>query len=132
MKLFDEKAFAALESSIKESRFQQPDMAEEDLDSIKMAVLAFANYVYRVAEERIEVRLASGVKNGAEYRQIVESFDATRHTAHEKAIAMTGLLNRMASAYDIPPIYTGDLTNRVMIGDFCREFCDWLFAGRYQ
>ena len=130
MRFFHEQEYLKLEEKIKTRASQQDADAIEDLAFLKTAMLAFCEYTFRVNEEQIETRLARGVLTGAELREVIEHFDGTRHTAHERAIAQTRALNRMAEAYGFEKIYLGDETVRFEIGSFCGEVADWIFRNR--
>lgn len=127
MTLFNDQEYLRLEALIKSKAAQQDQEAVEDLAFLKTAMLAFCEYAYKVNEEQIETRTAKGILTGAELREVVEHFDGTRHTAHERAIAQTKALNRMAKAYACEKIYLGDESVRFEIGSFCGEVADWVF-----
>ena len=130
MVLFNDKEYLKLEAMIKGQAAQKDQDAIEDLSFLKTAMLAFCEYAYKVNEEQIETRLAKGILTGEELREVIEHFDGTRHTAHERAIAQTKALNRMANAYVCEKIYLGDESVRFEIGSFCGEVADWIFRNR--
>lgn len=130
MSLFNDQAYLKLEEMIRSQiALNNPDAAE-DLAFLKTALLAFCEYAFKVNEEQIETRFARDVLSGSELREVVEHFDGTRHTAHERAIAQTKALNRMAKAYSCEKIYLGDESVRFEIGSFCGEVSDWIFRNR--
>ena len=130
MSLFNDQAYLKLEEMIRSQiALNNPDAAE-DLAFLKTALLAFCEYAFKVNEEQIETRFARDVLSGSELRDVVEHFDGTRHTAHERAIAQTKALNRMAKAYSCEKIYLGDESVRFEIGSFCGEVSDWIFRNR--
>ncbi len=130
MSLFNDQAYLKLEEMIRSQiALNNPDAAE-DLAFLKTALLAFCEYAFKVNEEQIEIRFARDVLSGSELREVVEHFDGTRHTAHERAIAQTKALNRMAKAYSCEKIYLGDESVRFEIGSFCGEVSDWIFRNR--
>ena len=130
MTLFNDQEYLRFEALIKSKAAQQDQEAIEDIAFLKTAMLAFCEYAYKVNEEQIETRMAKGILTGAELREVVEHFDGTRHTAHERAIAQTKALNRMAKAYACEKIYLGDESVRFEIGYFCGEVADWVFSNR--
>ncbi|MBQ6479601.1 MAG: DUF3232 domain-containing protein [Anaerolineaceae bacterium] len=130
MVLFNDKEYLKLEAMIKGQAAQKDQDAIEDLSFLKTAMLAFCEYAYKVNEEQIETRLAKGILTGEELREVIEHFDGTRHTAHERAIAQAKALNRMAIAYSCEQIYLGDESVRFEIGSFCGEVADWIFRNR--
>ena len=130
MALFNEQEYLKLETAIKSKASQHDPEAVEDLSFLKSAMLSFSEYAFRVNEEQIETRLAKGVLTGDELRYVMEHFDGTRHTAHERAIAQAKMLNRIAAAYSCEKIYLGDESVRFEIGSFCGEVANWLFTNR--
>ena len=130
MTLFNDQEYLRFEALIKSKAAQQDQEAIEDIAFLKTAMLAFCEYAYKLNEEQIETRMAKGILTGAELREVVEHFDGTRHTAHERAIAQTKALNRMAKAYACEKIYLGDESVRFEIGSFCGEVADWVFSNR--
>ena len=130
MILFNEQEYLKLEAAIKSKATQHDPDAEEELSFLKTAMMSFCEYAFRVNEEQIETRLAKGVLTGDELRNVVEHFDGTRHTAHERAIAQTKMLNRLATAYSCEKIFLGDESIRFEIGSFCGEVANWLFTNR--
>ena len=63
-------------------------------------------------------------------RDMVGEYDAIRHNAHEDAITSAAVLNRLADRQGIAPLYTGDITDRHQVADFCLEMTAWLFQNR--
>lgn len=131
MQYFNATNYLGLEDKIKSLAASGDPDGIEDLSFLKKAMLSFVQYVFKVGEERIEVRFAKGVQKGEELKNTVSYFDSTRHTAHETAIVNVNMLNRIAAAYNVDNIFTGDASNRVEIGCFCGEVSAWLFENRY-
>ena len=132
MFFFNQDMYEKLVAVIKQQAASGNEDAMEDLGFLKKSVLAFANYVYVVNEEQIETRLAEGIKKGNELREIRAHFDSLRHNAHEAAIVNAGMINRIASVYEIDRIFTGDLNNRREVGQFCGEITNYIFLNRYN
>ena len=68
--------------------------------------------------------------DGQEYRDAITQYDGDRHSAHEKAIGDAKLVNRLAAREGLPPIFTGDETQRHQIADFCLELDQYFFQNR--
>lgn len=132
MSYFDQEAYLKLEALVKQQASAGNEDALEDLGFLKRAVLSFANYVYVVVEEQIETKFAKGVKKGDELRDTISHFDETRHNAHETAIVSAKMINRIAAAYKVGAVFTGDQSNRREIGHFCGEITSWVFENRYK
>lgn len=132
MKYCDAEAFTRLEALVKQRLESSDEDAAEDLSALKSAALSFAEYVYCVCEERIELRFAGGVLKGQEYRSLAERYDGTRHTAHEAAIVNVRMVNRIAALYETEPVFLGNPEDRREVGEFCLEFASGLFEKRYD
>ncbi len=57
-------------------------------------------------------------------------YDGDRHSAHERVISDVKLLNRLAAREGVPPVFTGDDTQRHQVADFCLELEEHLFRKR--
>ena len=99
---------------------------QEVLESILPSFHAYVDSVVR-GETRL---LLSGQPDGRAYRDLVMQYDQSRHACHETAIVNAGVLNRLASLYELPPIFSGDETQRHQIADFCLELDRYLFINR--
>ena len=106
-----------------------PD-AREDLDTVKKALEKFHNYVNTVVTNEADLLFQRGALQGEDYKNAVSAYDEKRHIAHEKAIGDAILLNRLAPAYNVPPVFTGDETKRHQIADFCLEVDGYFFRNR--
>ena len=49
---------------------------------------------------------------------------------HDAACDSCNIINRMAAANGIGPIFTGDSTDRLQVADFCLEFTVEIFKNR--
>ena len=105
-----------------------PD-AKKHVKALDMALTSLRDYVTEVDAGEQRMMLAT-VREGEEYREMMQRYDASRHAAHEDAIAMTRMLNRLASVYNMSPIFTGDDQERLQIADFCLEAVIALFQNR--
>ncbi len=132
MKYFDSAAYSNVENTIKAKAANGDEDALEDLEYLKKAVLSFGEYVYKVTEEQIEARFARGVLKGSELQTVISDFDKSRTAAHEQAIVNAKMVNRIAAAYNVGSIFLGNASERREVGEFCIEFCDWVFANRYN
>ena len=91
---------------------------------------AFHRYVDTVVTGETKLLLQGSNLDGQEYRDAITSYDGDRHSAHEKAIGDAKLINRLAAREGLPPIFTGDETQRHQIADFCLELDQYLFQNR--
>ena len=91
---------------------------------------SFHSYVHTVVKNETKFLLQSGNLEGQEYRDAVSQYDSDRHSAHEKAIGDAKLINRLASQKGVPPVFTGDDTQRHQVADFCLELDRYLLQNR--
>ena len=127
MQFFDESALKALICRFSTS---SDPYAREDLDTVEKAMEAFHNYINTVVDGEMKLLMQGSSLEGQEYRDVVISYDGDRHSAHEKAIGDAKLVNRLAAREGLPPIFTGDETQRHQIADFCLELDQYLFQNR--
>ena len=97
---------------------------------IAKAMLAFHNYVNTVVDGEMKLLIQGSSLERQEYRDAIISYDGDRHSAHEKAIGDAKLVNRLAVREGLPPIFTGDETQRHQVADFCLELDRYLFQNR--
>ena len=127
MQFLDENALKAL---IRRLSTSNDPYAREDLDTVEKAMEAFHNYINTVVDGEMKLLMQGSSLEGQEYRDVVISYDGDRHSAHEKAIGDAKLVNRLAAREGLPPIFTGDETQRHQIADFCLELDQYLFQNR--
>ena len=127
MQFFDENALKAL---IRRFSTSSDPYAREDLDTVEKAMQAFHNYINTVVDGEMKLLMQGSSLEGQEYRDVVIIYDGDRHSAHEKAIGDAKLVNRLAAREGLPPIFTGDETQRHQIADFCLELDQYLFRNR--
>ena len=102
----------------------------DDFDIVTKAMEAFHNYVDTVVKGETNLLLQGSNLDGQEYRDAITNYDGDRHSAHEKAIGDAKLLNRLAAREGLPPIFTGDETQRHQVADFCLELDQYFFQNR--
>ena len=121
---------AALKDLIRRFSTSNDPYAQEDLDTVEKAMLAFHNYVNTVVDGEMKLLIQGSSLDGQEYRDAITQYDGDRHSAHEKAIGDAKLVNRLAAREGLPPIFTGDDTQRHQVADFCLELEEHLFQNR--
>lgn len=118
MPYFSREAYDAL---IKKTRAVEKD----DLEIIRDATEDCLRYVQIVCDGETCLNTADEPD-----RSVIEDYDKNRHNAHEKAISSVAVLNRLADLYDTALPFTGDITDRHQVADFCLEITTWLFLDR--
>ena len=121
---------AALKDLIRRLSTSNAPDDREDFDIVAKAMEAFHRYVDTVVTGETKLLLQGSNLDGQEYRDAITNYDGDRHSAHEKAIGDAKLINRLAAREGLPPIFTGDETQRHQIADFCLELDQYLFQNR--
>ena len=104
--------------------------AAETLDYIGGHLQNFLAYVRVVGISEIGIRIAAASMEGEALRDQVAGLDRERSRNHDAAIASAASINRIAAAYGVGPVYTGDPALRRQVAAFCLEFTTWLFEHR--
>ena len=107
----------------------EPDAAE-DLEYVEGHMRNFLAYVSAVGTSEIGIGAAEAALTGEALRTRVTELDRERSRNHDAAIASASALNRIAAAYGVGPIYTGDPALRRQVAAFCMEVTAHLFANR--
>ena len=128
--LFQAERYAALIAALgRAAGAGEPDAAE-DLEYVEGHMRNFLAYVYAVGTSEIGIGAAEAALTGEALRTRVTELDRERSRNHDAAIASASALNRIAAAYGIGPIYTGDPARRRQVAAFCMEVTAHLFANR--
>ncbi len=129
-KLFDFEAYEQLIAKMAAAAKAGDSDAALDLGAFEKAMASFHEYVSAVGMSEAQIRMAQARLDGAALRDAVAESDAMRHAHHEAAIANAAMLNRMAAAYGVGPIFLGDTAKRLEVAAFCMEVTDELFRRR--
>ncbi len=127
MKYFNHAAYLELISRIKANG---NEFSEDDLAALDAAMTGVRNYVNTVDAGEQQIQLAALRFEGEEYREMMTRYDMNRRNAHENAIAMTRMLNRIAANYGVDRIFTGNDQERLEVADFCLDVVVTLFEYR--
>lgn len=81
------------------------------LDFIKSCLDSFEQYHRSVFEDQtFQILYGGGTLDGSDYRDRRSSLDSTRTTCHNSMIMNIRILNRMAAASSIDPVYDGTVS----------------------
>ena len=129
-RFFDPENYAALIAAVgREAREGDAD-APETLEFIGGHMRNLLSYVHAVGVSEVGIRIADGSMEGESMRSRITELDRSRSRSHDAAIASTSTLNRIAAAYGIGPLFTGDPARRREVAAFCMEVTAWLFENR--
>ncbi len=103
---------------------------KDDLEALGDAFSSFHAYTDAVIRGEIRIQLHGHGAEGEAYRNMISEYDQTRHSCHEAAIISVKVLNRLASLYELDPVFTGDDAHRHQIADFCLELDQHFFRSR--
>lgn len=129
-KFFDFDAYEQLIAGMAGAARAGDSDAALDLDAFVKAMASFHEYVSAVDMSEVQIRMAQAHLSGAALRDAAAEADAVRHVHHEAAIANAAMLNRMARAYGVGPIFLGDTAERLEVAAFCMEVTGELFRRR--
>ena len=130
LRYFRPERYEALVDAVgKEAKAGDEDGAEA-LDFIADHFRNFVAYVNAVDLSEIGIRIAGASLEGEALRSRVTELDRERSRNHDAAIASAAAVNRIAAAYGIGPVYTGDPAVRRQVAAFCMEVTSWLFENR--
>ena len=127
---FDADHYEGLKNTMLSKAASGDAEAAEDLQLLASMEGSFTNYVSAVNEFEIKTAISRAVDRGEDYQTLYAQQDLARHNAHEAAIVKVKMLNRLAKAYGIEAVFTGDETNRYQIGDFCGALTLYVFSHR--
>lgn len=86
-------------------------------------------YVQKVValEAQIITRLAD---NPEEYRQRIAEMDKQRSVSHNALISSVKIVNRLCRSVDMPPLFLGNIDNRVDVAEFAADLVKEIFQSR--
>ena len=77
-------------------------------EMIENALTVFENYHRAVYALEVKRKLyACGAMDADEYRDLIPKMDKTRTMTHNAVLTQVNILNRMAAAQSLPPVYEG-------------------------
>ena len=95
-----------LMTAISNSEFN--DMVEDVKDTLQLC----ADYVALVANEEASIQMARIRMEPADYRSFVKNIDSNRRARHEALMANINMLNRLAAALKVEPVFDVDIDDR--------------------
>ena len=100
------------------------------LDIIESDIRALGEYVYEVHMMETALPIIRINYEGQELRDRIEKLGHNRRAHHERAIIGVKRLNRFAEMEGVEKIFTGDVEDRYVIADFCRDVTVEMFDDR--
>lgn len=105
---------------------------KEVLDVIYDTMNCFTDYVKIVNEMENTITILRHRYEPADYRERIELIDRNRRIIHNSVIAGVKMLNRMATAKNLPLFFEGDITDRIAVGDFAGIVSNTIFEERIR
>lgn len=102
----------------------------DDLEMLEDAENDFSYYVKTVTDMENGISIAKFRLEGEEHRNYIKNLDNQRRSAHNAAIVSVKILNKFCNLYNADPIFTGNIENRIEVGNFCMEVVNELFENR--
>lgn len=130
-KFFNHESYKALCAKVGECIKNGVQYADKMLDNIERRCAgAFLDYVTTVDMSETRIIIAHNRLEGEDLIDTLQTIDAGRRSAHEAAMAGCSILNRMAVANGIDPVFTGNPEDHLQVADFCLEFTVEIFKNR--
>lgn len=119
--------------SIKENFLQLIKKVAGDsclLEFVETRMQKFGNYVNEVYMMEYSLPILYARYEGEELQDKVMALDIRRKIAHDSAIAAIAQLNRLSVQLQTEPLFSGDVTDRYQVADFCEAVVSSFFQGR--
>ena len=100
------------------------------LGLIESALKGCWRYVVAVNDLELFMMMKDGAAEGEEYRFAVSGLDKTRTLAHNSLISDVTAMNRLCVKAAMEPVFSGNINNRVEVGNFAKEIVTEFFEKR--
>lgn len=100
------------------------------VDLIDELINASAEYIRRVVVLEAAVSVGKFNKEGAAYRENIQTLDGNRSAAHNSLIVTVKAINGLCRKHAIPLIFEGSEEKRIEIADFAQQLVDEYFSTR--
>lgn len=111
-----------LMNAITNSEFN--DMVEDVKDTLQLC----SDYVALVANEEASIQMARMRLEPADYRSFVKNIDSNRRARHEALMANINMLNRLAAALKVEPVFDVDIDDRESYFRVAKQVVDEYFT----
>lgn len=88
------------------------------------------SYTRAVVEHESTRFTGKTIMDSDEYRKRLEELDRSRKITHNRLIDSVGIINRICSGRDMELIFTGDIDDRVEVGNFALKVVTNIFSSR--
>lgn len=130
-KFFNYENYRTLCAKIGEGLKSNAPNAERIHDLVEnTCAQTFLDYVKTVDMSETRIIIAHNRLEGEDLRDAVETIDRGRTAVHNAAAEACNIINRMAAANGVEPVFTGNSSDRLQVADFCLEFTVEIFKNR--
>ena len=113
-----------------DTNVEDPEERDFQKDMIYELAEDCADYIRAISNMENAINIARFTIEGEEYRETISNLDNLRRRSHNAVIVNTKVLNRLCALYSMPPIYKGDINDRIAISNFAKEYIDELYDER--
>lgn len=99
------------------------DSKKRTMGVVSRSLQSFPEYMNVVVREQIMIPIWKNTLDGPEYREQVQSIDASRRNWHNNAINSINILNRVSDKLGLPPFATVDTDDRHAVAEFIEDYC---------
>ena len=103
---------------------------KDDSEFLISRIRIIIAYINSVLVMETELPILSSILETDEYSQRRSEMDTARHKIHNEAIDVVNQINRMAVSYGLKPLFSGDISNRREVADFCFELATSYYKER--
>jgi hypothetical protein len=107
---------------------QQED--SELFESVHYAIESCGRYIETVTAMEAVILVQRFRLEPAEYRECLMEADKRRRTTHNGLIANVSILNRICKMVELPPIFEGEVENRIEVAEFAAQVATEMFETR--
>ena len=129
--LFNYNAYKNLIETIN-VKAESPEDCEELHEMVELSLKSCLDYVQAVDAMELAMPRIMATCKGAEFRDRLSGYDHSRRVSHDAAIAQARIMNRLCKMYEIEPVCTADLDDRIQVADYCIDVVTTAFNYREQ
>jgi succinate dehydrogenase/fumarate reductase-like Fe-S protein len=101
----------------------------DEVELVRDMIINCGAYIQKVNVLEAQV-ITRAVDNPEDYRQLVSEMDKQRSTAHNALISSVAIINRLCKTVDMPPLFPGNIDNRIEVAEFAMKLVNEMFQHR--
>lgn len=100
------------------------------LDLIHEVLVSFGSYIKSVNDMENCIKVLRFRLEPEEYRERLEYLDRNRSIIHNGVIDGVNVINRLCKRNEMPPFFSGNITDRVQVAEFAKAVVDEVWKNR--